>query len=92
VRAIVDHIAHGRSYECRGPSDSEPRATRVVRLPITEASAKVRAGGPIEDPDDFTLPYWGGHVPIRTIFGDPVPDEHVAPAIVTPSYRPSSTL
>jgi nitroimidazol reductase NimA-like FMN-containing flavoprotein (pyridoxamine 5'-phosphate oxidase superfamily) len=89
LRAIVDHIAHGRSYECRGPSDSELRATRVVRLPITEASAKVRTGGPIEDPDDFMLPYWGGHVPIRTIFGDPVPDEHVTAGAVTPSYRRS---
>ena len=88
--AVVDHIMRGRSDECRGPTDSELRATRVIRLPITETSAKVRMGGPVEEPDDLALPYWGGHIPIQAIFGDPIPDVHVAGGVVAPAYPHSS--
>jgi nitroimidazol reductase NimA-like FMN-containing flavoprotein (pyridoxamine 5'-phosphate oxidase superfamily) len=75
--AVVDHLVAGRSRECRPPTSSELRATLVVRLPITEASAKVRTGPPIEEPDDLALPYWGGEVPVRVVRGDPVPDQYM---------------
>jgi nitroimidazol reductase NimA-like FMN-containing flavoprotein (pyridoxamine 5'-phosphate oxidase superfamily) len=92
LRAIVDHVLPGRSDGCRGPSASEVRKTRVVRLPITEASAKVRSGPPIEEPSDLELPYWGGEVPVVTAFGAPVPDEFVngsspAPALTRPGVE-----
>jgi uncharacterized protein len=60
------------------------------RLAITEASAKVRAGGPIEDPDDLGLPHWAGEIPIRTDFGNPIPDQHVAPGLIAPTFVRSS--
>jgi hypothetical protein len=77
LQAVVDHVLPGRSGGCRGPSAAELRKTRVVRMPITEASAKVRTGPPIEDADDLDLPYWGGEVPLVTAFGVPVADEYV---------------
>ncbi len=40
LEALVEHVAPGRSAETRPPSDAELRATRVVALEITEASAK----------------------------------------------------
>jgi nitroimidazol reductase NimA-like FMN-containing flavoprotein (pyridoxamine 5'-phosphate oxidase superfamily) len=87
LRAIVDHPLPGRADDCRGPSPSELRATRVVRLPIEEASVKIRTGPPIEEPDDLALPYWGGEVPLRTGFGPLVADEQAAATeAVAPRY------
>jgi uncharacterized protein len=85
LRAIVDHTVPGRSDECRGPSPSEIRQTRVIRLPITEASAKVRTGPPIEEPSDLETPYWGGVIPVHTSLGAPIADEYAAD-LVAPSY------
>jgi hypothetical protein len=46
----------------------------VLRLPIQEGSAKVRTGGPIDDPEDMDLPVWAGVVPLRLIPGSPEQD------------------
>jgi len=46
----------------------------VVRLAIEEGSAKVRTGGPIEEPADYELPHWAGVVPMTLVRGDPRPD------------------
>jgi hypothetical protein len=46
----------------------------MVRLPIAECSAKVRTGGPIEDPDDLGLAHWAGELPLRTVAQAPIPD------------------
>src|SRR3989454_10930142 len=45
LEAIVEHVAPGRWAEARPPSERELRATIVLRLPIVEASAKMRSGG-----------------------------------------------
>jgi uncharacterized protein len=86
--AILDHVVPGRSADTRAPTDSELRATLVLRLPISEASAKVRAGGPIEEPKDLALPHWGGEIPLTLAAGTPVADgqsEH-ATEVATPAY------
>ncbi|HEX5097822.1 MAG TPA: pyridoxamine 5'-phosphate oxidase family protein [Acidimicrobiia bacterium] len=77
TRALVEHMVPGRSNETRGPTPSELRKTLFVRVPIDEASAKIRTGPPIEDPDDLALPYWGGEIPITLTRGEPVADEFV---------------
>jgi uncharacterized protein len=87
LRAIVDHTVPGRSDDCRGPDAAELRATRVIALPINEASAKVRTGPPIEEPDDLALPYWGGIVPLGTTLGAPVADEYVPDGMRAPAYQ-----
>ncbi|HET9058833.1 MAG TPA: pyridoxamine 5'-phosphate oxidase family protein [Acidimicrobiales bacterium] len=72
---IVDHMLPGRWGEARRPSAAELRATRVTRLDIEEASAKVRDGGPGDEPDDLALGHiWAGHVPLTMVPGRPVPD------------------
>ena len=86
---IVDHMAPGRSEEVRPPSDTELAATLVVAFPITEGSAKVRTGGPIEEPEDLALPVWAGELPLRLLGGEPAADAGVtapAPAYLT-GYR-----
>ncbi len=85
--AVVEHIVPGRTRDARGPSDSELRATRVVRVEVDEASAKVRSGGPVDDPEDVEAGgVWAGHIPLSVVAGPPVPDELDAPALPVPGY------
>jgi nitroimidazol reductase NimA-like FMN-containing flavoprotein (pyridoxamine 5'-phosphate oxidase superfamily) len=86
LRALVDHNLDGRSDDCRGPSASELRTTRVVRLPISEASAKVRTGPPVEEPGDLELPFWGGVIPLTVTRAPAVADEYVPAGAAPPSY------
>jgi nitroimidazol reductase NimA-like FMN-containing flavoprotein (pyridoxamine 5'-phosphate oxidase superfamily) len=76
LEAIVEHVAPGRWAASRPPTAPELRATSVLRLPITEASAKIRTGGPIDDAADMGWPCWAGHVPLRLVALAPVPDGH----------------
>jgi nitroimidazol reductase NimA-like FMN-containing flavoprotein (pyridoxamine 5'-phosphate oxidase superfamily) len=65
LKALVDRFAPGRSERVRAPSELELKATLVLALPIAEASAKVRSGGPNEDEADLTIPVWSGVVPLK---------------------------
>jgi nitroimidazol reductase NimA-like FMN-containing flavoprotein (pyridoxamine 5'-phosphate oxidase superfamily) len=75
--ALVEHVVRGRSVDARPPTDAEMRKTLLVKLPITEASAKVRTGGPIDDDEDLAMPIWAGVVPCAISFGTPEPDAGV---------------
>jgi nitroimidazol reductase NimA-like FMN-containing flavoprotein (pyridoxamine 5'-phosphate oxidase superfamily) len=83
LRALVEHVVPGRSADARDPSDNELRTTLVLRLPISEVSAKVRTGGPIDDEEDLALPVWAGQLPVVTAFGSPVTD---TPGVALPPY------
>lgn len=86
VLAILDHMAPGRSCDARIPTASELRSTLVVRLAIDEGSAKIRAGGPVEDPEDMDLPIWAGELPLELLPQAPVPDEGILDGVQVPSY------
>jgi hypothetical protein len=58
----------------------------VLELPITEASAKVRAGGPIDDDEDYDLPIWAGVVPLALTPFPPIPDERITSGVHAPGY------
>ena len=75
--ALVDRMAPGRARQVRAPNDKELHATRVIALPIDEASAKIRTGGPIDDPEDLTVPVWTGQLPvaIRSMSHIATPDD-----------------
>ena len=86
LRRIVEHVARGRSDEVRGPSDGELKATEVIAMTISEASAKVRTGPPVDAAKDYALPIWAGELPLSLQAGDPVPDDRCTapePASVT---------
>src|SRR5919204_2560416 len=72
--ALVEHVVPGRAIDARPPTDGETRKTLVLRVPIVEASAKVRTGGPIDDADDLVLDVWAGVIPCRLAFATPQPD------------------
>ncbi|MEZ5180234.1 MAG: pyridoxamine 5'-phosphate oxidase family protein [Acidimicrobiales bacterium] len=71
--AIVDHVLPGRPAEVRAHHDTEVRTTRVLALAIDEASAKVRTGDPIDEPDDLAGDGWAGVVPVHLGYGTPTP-------------------
>lgn len=74
--ALSDALIPGRVGNARGPSRTELRETMVWRLPVTEWSAKVRTGSPVEaSADDLELEYWGGIVPMRMVADAPIPDD-----------------
>jgi nitroimidazol reductase NimA-like FMN-containing flavoprotein (pyridoxamine 5'-phosphate oxidase superfamily) len=72
--ALLEHMVPGRSAEARPPSAEELRSVLVVRVPIEEGSAKVRSGGPIDEPEDLATPIWAGHLPLSVVAGVPVAD------------------
>jgi uncharacterized protein len=84
MRALVEHIAPGRWDSSRQPNPKEIGATSILELPITEASAKVRAGGPLDDEEDYALPHWAGVIPLRTDALIPVADSRLSPGIAMP--------
>ena len=81
LEAIVEHVVPGRSREVRPPSAKELKATAVLALPLVEASAKIRTGGPIDDEEDLALPCWAGVIPLRLTPQAPIPDTQLAAGI-----------
>lgn len=71
LEAMVEHVMPGRLAEVRPPDESEIHATAVFALPISEASAKVRQGPPVDAARDLALPAWAGVVPLRLTAGRP---------------------
>ena len=86
VRCLLDHIRPGRADDCRTPNPRELAATGVLALDLVEVSAKVRTGGPVDDPEDAALPHWAGVVPLGLTAGTPVPAADLDPATPLPSY------
>lgn len=78
LELIIDRVAPGRSREVRPANERESALTRVVAIAIDEASAKVSSGPTDDEPADLDLRIWAGTVPIRTHYGEPVPDRRGA--------------
>src|SRR5262245_35597208 len=81
LRAFTERIHPGRWAVTRPPTDAELNVTAVLELPISEASAKVRTGGPIDDEEDYALPVWAGVIPLALSAGAPIADERCAPGL-----------
>jgi hypothetical protein len=58
----------------------------VLELPLTEASVKIRDGGPSDEPEDYALDVWAGVVPVTVSFGEPEPDTALRPGISAPLH------
>jgi hypothetical protein len=90
LEALTERLLPGRWAEARPPSAKELKATAVLRLPLDEASAKIRDGGPEDgDTPDAALDVWAGHLPLTVTALDAVPDPALRPGIpVPPGLRP----
>jgi nitroimidazol reductase NimA-like FMN-containing flavoprotein (pyridoxamine 5'-phosphate oxidase superfamily) len=83
---LVDHIVPGRADDSRRANAKELAATAVVRLDLDRVSAKVRTGGPNDDPEDLELPYWSGVLPVARAYGAPVAADDLDPSVALPRY------
>ncbi len=86
LAGLLDHIAPGRAADCRAPNAKELAATAVLAVDMLEVSAKVRDGGPADEPEDHALPHWAGMAPLRLTAGVPIPADDLDPAILAPAY------
>ena len=76
---MTDHFLPERRPTLRPMLKKEIAATLVLSLPLTEISAKVSDGQPTDEDDDINFPVWAGVVPMKTVFGTPVPADNLAP-------------
>ena len=74
LTTLVEKIATGRAGDTRPPTARELAQTSVLALPLVEVSAKVRAAGVGDEPEDYALPHWAGVLPLRLTHGEPEPD------------------
>lgn len=86
LRAIVEQAAPGSWDRVRPPNRKEMAATMVLALDLTEASVKVRAGGPNDDAADIaTGGVWAGVLPLRQVWGEPIDADDLEPGIDAPA-------
>jgi nitroimidazol reductase NimA-like FMN-containing flavoprotein (pyridoxamine 5'-phosphate oxidase superfamily) len=86
LHAFTENILPGRWEDARQPNQKELKATSILKLPLTEISAKVRSGPVQDDEEDYTLRVWAGIVPLHLQADAPLRDERCDPAIPTPAY------
>jgi nitroimidazol reductase NimA-like FMN-containing flavoprotein (pyridoxamine 5'-phosphate oxidase superfamily) len=87
LHAFSEQVLPGRWDDCRPPNDQELKATSILSLPLTEASAKVSAGPPEDgDSPDGALDVWAGNIPLVVTAKPPVPDPALRPGIPVPRY------
>jgi uncharacterized protein len=86
LKAFVDFMYPGRWDMLRPMNAQELKATTVLSLALSEASAKIRTGTPKDDEEDYVLPIWAGVVPFRTETLPPIPDERNLPGLEAPPH------
>jgi uncharacterized protein len=86
LEAFTEKLVPGRWPDIRWPGRKELKGTAVLSMPIEEASAKVRTGGPVDDDEDYALPAWAGTVPLGLVAGAAVPDPLLRPEIPLPDH------
>jgi nitroimidazol reductase NimA-like FMN-containing flavoprotein (pyridoxamine 5'-phosphate oxidase superfamily) len=84
--ALVEHVCRGRAADVRPPNVAELRQTLVLAIPLTEASAKIRTGPPVDDEDDYRLPIWAGIIPLAVTPSAPIDDERIVAGVTAPDY------
>lgn len=83
---IVDKLIPGRLAEVRPSTSSEIARTSVIELALDQVSAKIRNGGPVDDPSDLSQEVWAGVVPMELVAGEPIPAADLLMGIEIPDY------
>jgi uncharacterized protein len=86
LQAFAEKLIPGRWNDARQPNEKELKATSILKLPLMEVSAKVRAGDVEDDADDYSLPVWAGVIPLGLVADAPLRDSRCDPSIPTPAY------
>jgi nitroimidazol reductase NimA-like FMN-containing flavoprotein (pyridoxamine 5'-phosphate oxidase superfamily) len=86
LAAFTEHKVPGRWADVRWPTELELKATSVLKLPIEDASAKVRTGDPKDDEEDYSMDVWAGVLPLVLTPGEAVNDSRLNGEIAVPNY------
>jgi len=86
LERVSERLLPGRWAEVRAPSAKELAATTVVAVALDEWSVKVSDGWPADDPADLDRPVWGGVVPVREMYGEPLPAPDLRGSPPLPDY------
>ena len=81
IEAFTERLIPGRWDEVRRPTAKELKAIQVLALPLSEASAKLRVGPPVDDEEDYALDTWAGVIPLNIVACEPTPDERLSEGI-----------
>jgi len=84
--AFSEQVIRGRWNDVREPTESELKQTSVLRMSLTEASAKVRSGPPLDDEEDYAMSTWAGVIPLRLVADQPIADPRLPADISAPAY------
>src|SRR5258708_19593330 len=84
--SLVEHVCAGRLKDVRQPNDRELAQTLILALPLAEASAKIREGGPVDEEEDYALPLWAGVIPLRLTPQPAEVDARLGKGIARPLY------
>ncbi|MEZ5215559.1 MAG: pyridoxamine 5'-phosphate oxidase family protein [Ilumatobacteraceae bacterium] len=90
--SFMTHLIPGRLEQLRPMTRAEILGTSVVAVPIDEASAKIRAGGPIDDDEDLDEAVWAGVLPLSLTPGPPIPAADLRSTPVPPDHVESWTV
>ena len=86
LKEMMEQLFPGRWDQLRPITSQELKATRILSLPLTEASAKISAGPPLDPPEDVAWPVWAGVLPIHLTMGTPEPAPDLIPGIALPDH------
>jgi nitroimidazol reductase NimA-like FMN-containing flavoprotein (pyridoxamine 5'-phosphate oxidase superfamily) len=87
LRLLSEHMAPGQWDYAREPNKKELAATRLLALPLDEASVKIRTGPPDDgDSPDAALGLWAGELPLVATWQPPVPDPALPPGTAVPPH------
>ncbi len=81
MRIISEHLMPGRWDELRAPHENEVRMTGVIAVRIDTASAKVSAGMPADEADDYAIPVWAGILPLTSQLKCLQDDDRLLPGV-----------
>lgn len=78
MRAFLEHVSPGRNALVRPASPAELAGTRLLRLPLQEAAAKIRNWGVEDSEEDMSIPVWAGVVPLTLGAGTVIAEDGCA--------------
>jgi len=81
MKIISEHTIPGRWEEVRDAHEREIKMTGVIAMDIDAASAKVSAGMPEDEDDDYDIPIWAGVLPITSTIGQLQSDDRLLPEV-----------
>lgn len=83
---VVNTMVNNRWDSLRPITEKELNRTLVIEFTIETASAKIRAEGVGDEPEDYKLDVWAGIVPLKQIAQYPIADEGLPKKMAIPQH------